>query len=52
MGGSHLAANIITAWHPEIDVIVWSNYGLPPLAEKDLKERLIILSSYSAARKK
>jgi glucose/mannose-6-phosphate isomerase len=47
MGGSHLAANIIKAWHPEIDIIVWSNYGLPPLAEKDLKERLIILSSYS-----
>lgn len=47
MGGSHLAANIIKAWHPEIDITVWSNYGLPPLAEKDLKERLIVLSSYS-----
>ena len=49
MGGSHLAADIIKAWHPEIDIIVWSNYGLPPLAEKDLKERLIILSSYSGS---
>jgi glucose/mannose-6-phosphate isomerase len=47
MGGSHLAASILSAWHPEIDVIVWSDYGLPPLAEKDLKERLIILTSYS-----
>jgi len=47
MGGSHLAADIIKAWHPEIDIVVWSNYGLPPIAEKDLKERLIILSSYS-----
>jgi glucose-6-phosphate isomerase len=47
MGGSHLAADIIKAWHPEVDLIVWSNYGLPPLHEKDLKERLIILSSYS-----
>jgi glucose/mannose-6-phosphate isomerase len=47
MGGSHLAADILKAWHPEIDIVVWSNYGMPPLAEKDLKERLIILSSYS-----
>jgi len=47
MGGSHLAADIIKAWHPELDLIVWPNYGLPALNEKDLKERLIILSSYS-----
>jgi glucose/mannose-6-phosphate isomerase len=49
MGGSHLAADIIRAWHPEVDIIVWSNYGLPPIAEKELKERLIILSSYSGS---
>lgn len=47
MGGSHLAADILKAWHPELDMVVWSNYGLPPLHEKDLKERLIIVSSYS-----
>jgi glucose/mannose-6-phosphate isomerase len=47
MGGSHLAADILKAWHPELDIIVWSNYGLPPLGEKELKERLVILSSYS-----
>lgn len=47
MGGSHLAADIIKAWHPEIDIMVWSSYGLPPIHDKDLKERLIILSSYS-----
>lgn len=47
MGGSHLAADILRAWHPEQDIIIWSNYGLPPLHEKELKERLIILSSYS-----
>lgn len=47
MGGSHLAADILKAWHPELDVIVWSNYGLPPLREKDLRERLVIVSSYS-----
>ncbi|HEX4103867.1 MAG TPA: SIS domain-containing protein [Candidatus Paceibacterota bacterium] len=47
MGGSHLAADIIKTWHPELDLITWSNYGLPALKEADLKERLIILSSYS-----
>ncbi len=47
MGGSHLAADILKAWHPELDIIVWSNYGLPPLSEKELKERLVIASSYS-----
>ena len=49
MGGSHLAADILKAWHPELDVIVWSNYGLPRLREKDLRERLVILSSYSGS---
>ena len=47
MGGSHLAADIIKAWHPELDLVVWSNYGLPMLREADLKDRLVIVSSYS-----
>ncbi|HVM76902.1 MAG TPA: SIS domain-containing protein [Candidatus Paceibacterota bacterium] len=47
MGGSHLGADIIKTWHPELDLVVWHNYGLPKLHEKDLKDRLIILSSYS-----
>lgn len=47
MGGSHLAANVIQAWHPELDIVIWSNYGLPPIGEKNLKERFLILSSYS-----
>ncbi len=47
MGGSHLAADLIKAWHPEIDIIVWSDYGLPAMHDKDLKDRLIIISSYS-----
>lgn len=45
MGGSHLAADVLKSWKPELDLVVWSNYGLPPL--KDLKERLVIASSYS-----
>jgi glucose/mannose-6-phosphate isomerase len=47
MGGSHLAADILRAWHPEADIVVWSNYGLPAFHEKELKERLVIVSSYS-----
>lgn len=47
MGGSHLAADILKAWHPELDVVIWPSYGLPPLRDQDLKERLIIASSYS-----
>lgn len=45
MGGSHLAADIIKRVHPEIDLVVWSHYGLPPLA--DIQDRLVIVSSYS-----
>lgn len=45
MGGSHLAANLLEIIKPEIDIIIHSNYGLPIIS--DLKERLIILSSYS-----
>jgi glucose/mannose-6-phosphate isomerase len=47
MGGSHLSADILKAWHPELDIIIWSDYGLPRVHEKDLKERLTIVSSYS-----
>jgi glucose/mannose-6-phosphate isomerase len=47
MGGSHLAADILKSWHPELDITVWPNYGLPPLHEKELKERLMIVSSDS-----
>lgn len=47
MGGSHFAADIIKTWRPDFEVIVWSNYGLPPLPPKKLEEYLIIASSYS-----
>lgn len=47
MGGSALAADILKAWHPEANIIIHRNYGLPELSDKDLKKRLIILSSYS-----
>ncbi len=45
MGGSHLAADLLRIWRPELDIAVHANYGLPPLA--DLRERLVVVSSYS-----
>jgi glucose/mannose-6-phosphate isomerase len=47
MGGSNLAAEIIKGWKPKLDIIIHRDYGLPNIEEGELKERLIILSSYS-----
>lgn len=47
MGGSHLAADLIKVWKPEIDLVVHSDYGLPPLSDEIPKDCLVILSSYS-----
>lgn len=47
MGGSHCPADLIKVWRPDSQVISWSNYGLPPLPPEELKEYLIIASSYS-----
>ena len=45
MGGSHLAADLIKAARPDLDIIIHSDYGLPQSG--DLCERLIIINSYS-----
>jgi glucose/mannose-6-phosphate isomerase len=45
MGGSHLQGDIVKNVHPDLDLVIWKDYGLPPLS--DLSERLVILSSYS-----
>ena len=47
MGGSNLAAGIIKSWKPKSDIIIHRDYGLPEMEEVELKNRLIILSSYS-----
>jgi glucose/mannose-6-phosphate isomerase len=47
MGGSHLAADIIKATYPSLQIIIRSNYGLPNISDRELKEYLIIASSYS-----
>jgi len=47
MGGSHLAADLLKVWDPSFDIIIHQDYKLPSLPEGVLKDRLIILSSYS-----
>lgn len=43
MGGSHLAADIITAVNPDLDLLIHQDYGLPSVQD----DRLVIASSYS-----
>lgn len=47
MGGSHLGGDILKSLKPELDLTIWSNYGLPPLSKNSLKRKLTIASSYS-----
>lgn len=47
MGGSHLAADLLKVWEPKLDSVIYSDYELPPLNDKELQTRLIIISSYS-----
>lgn len=47
MGGSHLAADLLKISHPKLNLTVHSDYGLPDIAEEELKKNLIILISYS-----
>lgn len=47
MGGSHLTADILHVSHPYLDIVSHEDYGLPEMLKKELKSRLIIVSSYS-----
>jgi len=47
MGGSHLAADLLKTWDLSAPIIVHSNYALPHLSIEELKQSLIIASSYS-----
>ncbi len=47
VGGSNLAAGVIKGWKPKLDMIQHRDYGLPDIEESELKEKLIVLSSYS-----
>ena len=45
MGGSHLAADILKSWKPELDLTIHSDYGLPDIYDRE--ETLLVASSYS-----
>lgn len=47
MGGSHLAADLIRVYNPALSLHIHSDYGLPAMDAKFLKQNLIIASSYS-----
>jgi len=54
MGGSALAGDLLTAWKPELPVVVRRDYGLPAetlakagLPPADKQRTLVIVSSYS-----
>lgn len=47
MGGSHLAADLIAAYKPDFPLITRRDYGLPELSGKELKQSLVVASSYS-----
>lgn len=47
MGGSHLAADLLKTWKPELDIIIHEDYSLPAISSEELKSRLFIASSYS-----
>lgn len=47
MGGSHLAMDIIRMAHPELDIWVHTDYGLPPVSDVFLRESLVICISHS-----
>lgn len=47
MGGSHLAADLIKSNNPSLNIIIHSDYNLPQLSDKELKQYSIIVSSYS-----
>lgn len=47
MGGSHLAADILSGWDMGTTVRVHSDYDLPRIPESQADDTLIIISSYS-----
>ncbi|MEK7190512.1 MAG: bifunctional phosphoglucose/phosphomannose isomerase [Patescibacteria group bacterium] len=47
MGGSALAALLLKTWKPKLNITIRRDYGLPEFYPEELKNKLIILSSYS-----
>lgn len=47
MGGSALAPLLLKTWKPDLDILIHRDYDLPHISEEKLKNKTIILSSYS-----
>ncbi|GIW65541.1 MAG: bifunctional phosphoglucose/phosphomannose isomerase [Candidatus Parcubacteria bacterium] len=47
MGGSNLASDLLKIRDPYLDILIYRNYGLPKINERELKEKLLIANSYS-----
>jgi len=47
MGGSALAPLLLKTWKPDLDILIHRDYGLPHISKEKLKNKIIILSSYS-----
>jgi len=47
MGGSNLAAPILQSINPSLKIYCHRDYGLPNLDDEDMKESLIVVSSFS-----
>lgn len=47
MGGSHLSADLLRDARPALDIIVRSSYGLPQMADADLRKCFFVAMSYS-----
>jgi len=47
MGGSHLAADLLKIFRPELDLTIHHDYSLPSLPKNTYKDYLLIASSYS-----
>lgn len=47
MGGSGIAAQLLPRLDPTLSIVAHRDYGLPLFPKRELRERLIILSSYS-----
>ena len=47
IGGSALASELLKIWKPELDIVIFRDYGIPKISQEGLKNKLIIFSSYS-----
>jgi glucose/mannose-6-phosphate isomerase len=47
MGGSGWPAELLKTIRPDLDVISWHDYGLPPIADNEYDNAIVVIVSYS-----